>query len=166
MEGRQAERFCFLISPRFSNLFSNWSSMKSIFFENTAIIFDMRRGRPSTSPRSAFGNRLLQAREQAGLSQAQVAQKLGVLQRTVAFWERRSCTLLPEQITALSELLKVPVEQLLFDSPPKAPRGPAGRVKKVFEEVSDLPRRQQQQIADVVEALVVRHGGNGAKQHS
>jgi len=137
--------------------------MKTIFFEESAILFDMRRGRPSTSPRSAFGKRLLQAREQAGLSQAQVAQKLGVLQRTIAFWERRPCSLLPEQITTLSDILKVPVEQLLFDSPPKAARGPAGRMKKVLEEVSDLPRQQQQRIAEVVEALVDRHT-NGHKQ--
>jgi len=139
--------------------------MKTTFFESTVMILDMRRGRPSSTPRSDFGKRLLEAREQAGLSQAQVAEKLGVLQRTVAFWERRPCSLRPEQITTLAEILKVPVEHLLFDSPPeKGTRGPAGRVKKVFEEVADLPRRKQQRIVELVEDLLSVQHSNGHKQ--
>jgi transcriptional regulator with XRE-family HTH domain len=38
----------------------------------------MQIGRPSKRPRTAFGERLFAARTAAGLSQAELAQKLGI----------------------------------------------------------------------------------------
>ena len=35
--------------------------------------------------------------------------------------------------------------------------GPAGKVHKIFEEVSKLPRRQQERIVEVVSALVSQY---------
>ena len=49
----------------------------------------MKTGRPSKLERTAFGARLHAAREAAGLSQAQVADKLDITQAAYAFWERR-----------------------------------------------------------------------------
>jgi len=129
------------------------------------MILDMPRGRPSSIPRTAFGRRLVQAREQAGFTQSELAQKLGILQRTVAYWERLPYSLRPDQIARIAEVLKVPVEQLLFDSLPKPRPGPAGKVKEVFEEVARLPRPEQRKIVDVVKALVAQsNNGNGHKQ--
>jgi len=46
---------------------------------------------------------------------------------------------------------------LLEAEAPRAARGgPVGRVRRVFESVSQLPRQQQQRIIDVVEALVAQ----------
>ena len=121
------------------------------------MILDMKRGRPSEAPRCGFGERLLKAREAAGLSQAQLAEKLDVLQRTVAYWERRPSALLPEQVTTIAKILNVPVEQLLYDElPRKAARGPVGKVRSSFEEVSKLPKREQTKIVEVVDALVTK----------
>ena len=122
------------------------------------MMFDMKRGRPSKQPRCGFGERLLKAREDSGLSQAQLADKLGVLQRTIAYWERRPSTLQPDQIAKLAMVLNVPAERLLFDVPPngKAVRGPAGKVKTTFEEVTKLPQREQAKILDVVKALIAQ----------
>lgn len=36
----------------------------------------------------------------------------------------------------------------------KGSKGPSGKVRQVFEQVSKLPRRQQQKIVEVVEAFV------------
>jgi hypothetical protein len=35
--------------------------------------------------------------------------------------------------------------------------GPTGKVHKIFEEVSELPRRQQEKIVEVVSALVTQY---------
>ncbi len=37
--------------------------------------------------------------------------------------------------------------------------GPAGTLRKVFEEVSALPRRQQDKVVEFVAAFVCRHAG-------
>jgi len=121
------------------------------------MIVDMKRGRPSITPRCGFGERLLKARDAAGLSQEQLAEKLDVLQRTVAYWERRPSALRPDQLTAIGKILNVSVDQLLYDDlPRKAVRGPAGQVRTSFEEVSKLPKREQTKIVEVVNALIAQ----------
>ena len=54
-------------------------------------------GRPAKSKRTEFGERLVTARQQAGLSQAQGAEKLGITQQSYGGWERRETALKPEQ---------------------------------------------------------------------
>ena len=95
------------------------------------------------------------ARQRVGLSQAQLADKVGVDRRVVAHWERRSVTLKPEQMIALSAALGVTTDALLGLKPVKA-SGPTGRVRQVFEQVSRLPRKQQAKVVEFVEAFVER----------
>jgi transcriptional regulator with XRE-family HTH domain len=122
------------------------------------MFLDMRRGRPSTQSRCGFGERLLKAREAAGLSQTELAEILGVLQRTIAYWERRPSGLRPEQIAKLAIALNVPVEQLLYDEPPngKSVRGPIGKIRSTIEQVEKLPKREQAKILDVINALIAQ----------
>jgi transcriptional regulator with XRE-family HTH domain len=124
----------------------------------------MKTGRPSKHPRTPFGQRLLTAREAAGLSQAQVAEKLGLHQTSYADWERHPVALRPEQLKTLAELFGVTVEALL-DEQKTTPRGngPAGKLRQVFERASQLPREQQKHVLRVVEdaltAYEVRKAG-------
>ncbi len=49
------------------------------------------------------------------------------------------------------------MEELLFETPPvKAAKGPVCKVRQVFEAVNALPRRQQEKIVEVVQALVAQ----------
>jgi hypothetical protein len=53
------------------------------------------------------------------------------------------------------------VDALLGVTPPKPKRQAAkGRLQLVFETASKLPRRQQQKIVEVVEALVAQHANS------
>jgi transcriptional regulator with XRE-family HTH domain len=123
----------------------------------------MQTGRPSKRPRPAFGERLHALREQAGLTQAQVADKLGVSPRAYGFWEREPVALRPEQLTTLAQVLGVTADALLGLHPAKQRgSGPTGKTRRVFEAVSKLPRHHQQKIVDVVETFVAGHkNGNG-----
>jgi transcriptional regulator with XRE-family HTH domain len=117
----------------------------------------MQTGRPSNKKRPPFGARLHALREQAGLSQQQMADKLGLSQRAYAYWERNPVALRPEQLVKVAAILDVGVEQLLNGHSRTARRGgPAGKARRVFEEVSGMPRTQQKKILDVVEALVAQ----------
>jgi transcriptional regulator with XRE-family HTH domain len=93
-----------------------------------------------------------------GLSQSQVAALLGVTQPSYADWERSTTALRPEHLSQLATILNVSVDDLLSHSKrPQRGIGPAGKARRVFEQVSRLPRHQQQKIVEVVEALVAQH---------
>jgi transcriptional regulator with XRE-family HTH domain len=113
----------------------------------------MRTGRPTDQPRTPFGERLVQARQQAGLSQVELAERIGVDRRVIAHWERRSVTLKPEQIVSLAQILGISADELLGATKPRN-SGPTGKVRQVFENVSRLPRKQQLKVVEFVEAFV------------
>jgi len=116
---------------------------------------EMRTGRPAKQERSEFGRRLHQARTSAGLTQSQVAEKMNTTQSAYAAWERENIALKPDQIIQLCSVLKIEVEALFEDSPAKrSSGGPKGKARLLFEEVNQLPRRQQQHILGTVEMML------------
>ena len=122
----------------------------------------MQTGRPSKRPRPPFGARLHALREEAGLTQAQVAEKLGISQRAYAFWERETVALRAEQLATLAQVLGVTVDALVGRQAAKQRgAGPVGKARRVFEKVSKLPRHKQQRILGVVEDMLAANERNG-----
>lgn len=135
--------------------------MQAFISSDVTAVYDgaaMQTGRPAKRPRSPFGEKLHAAREAAGLSQAQVADKLGMAQTAYAKWERHPVALRPDQIEEVAKVLGVSVEQLFGDGSAAKRRGtgPAGKLRTVFDEASKLPRHHQNKIVDVVSALVAQ----------
>jgi transcriptional regulator with XRE-family HTH domain len=119
-------------------------------------------GRKLTKPRHRQGARLAALRTNAGLTQTELARLVGEKQQTIAYWERSSKPPRSDALPALARALGVSVEDLIGEKAlPKvraipAP-GPAGRVRKLFEEVSRLPRRQQDKVVEFVSAFIEQH---------
>ncbi len=129
----------------------------SYITENPVYVADMATtmGRPTDRKRTPFGERLVAAREAAGLSQRELADKLGITQRALCWWEREPVALKPEQLATLATALCVSTDVLLGrDGVKKHGGGPSGKARRAFEAVAKLPRHHQQKIVDVVEALV------------
>jgi transcriptional regulator with XRE-family HTH domain len=122
----------------------------------------MQTGRPTTTERTDFGARLHAIREAGGLTQQEMAAQLGIAQSSYATWERRTPALRPGQIQRLAEILGVTAADLFGNEIPVILKqgGPLGRARRVFDEVSELPRKKQKRILDVVEDLLVVHGRN------
>jgi transcriptional regulator with XRE-family HTH domain len=120
----------------------------------TACYAEDMRGRPSKIPRSTFGERLFHAREQAGLSQQQLAQKIGVSQQDIARWERETTWFNIEHLSKLAKILNSSIDELLGLPVKKVILKPTGKARQLFERVSNLPRRQQEKILEVVEGFV------------
>jgi transcriptional regulator with XRE-family HTH domain len=119
-------------------------------------------GRPTKRKRTAFGERLVAAREEAGVSQRELADKLGVTQRALSWWEREPVALRPEQIAQVATVLGVSTDYLLgMEAGKKRGGGPTGKARRAFEAVSKLPRHHQQKIVDVVETFVAGHQNGG-----
>jgi transcriptional regulator with XRE-family HTH domain len=135
---------------------------QSVFFPDCRYDSVMPAGRPAKFKRTPFGERLYAARLHAGLSQVQVADRLKIRQPSYAAWERQAISLRPEFIPQLASLLNVSVEHLLgCDSKPNRQSGPIGKARAIFEEVSKLPRHQQQHILRYVEDMLRLHRLNG-----
>ena len=116
-------------------------------------------GRPTTKPRSAFGQRLSAARERAGISQRELADKLGTDQQRVAYWERHATGFRSDSMLAqVAEILGVSADELLGRPVPRRNIAkPSGRARQIFDAVSRLPRRQQEKIFDILQPFVKEH---------
>ncbi len=113
----------------------------------------MPRRSPKTRP--AQGARLVELRKAAGLTQAELAHLVGETQQNIAFWEHSDKPPRSDVLPKLAKILGVSVEQILGVSAIAERRpGPIGKTQRLFEEVSRLPRSQQEKIFEIVEALV------------
>lgn len=98
-------------------------------------------------------SRLRQLREATGLSVRELARQIGEQHTNISFWERTGTLPRSNVLMPLAHALGVTVEELLGGTKPR--RGaPAGKVREIFERVQKLPRRQQDKILEVVEALL------------
>ena len=104
-----------------------------------------------------YGEYLRELRLDAGLTQVELATRLKVAQSNIAFWERSDRPPRSEILKPLAKALNVTVETVL-DIESFEPTRPAvkGKLAKSFEKASSLSRRQQEKIADVVDALFVQ----------
>ena len=120
----------------------------------------VKTGRPAKRECTPFGQRLHMLREQAGLSQQQLADRLGLTQRAYAHWERNPVALRPDQLLGLAEALNISVEDLVgSNGTKKRGTGPTGKMKQLFEAASQLPRSQQQKLAAIIEPFIAHHAG-------
>jgi transcriptional regulator with XRE-family HTH domain len=140
--------------------------MQAFFLPAKTMVYgsDMRTGRPPQKERTPFGQRVYAARMAIGLSQLQVGEALGIKQPAFAAWERDPIALRPEQLAQLAVVLKVSVDELVgHEAPRKAMAGPTGKARKVFDQVSRLPRAQQQKIVEMAEAFIALQTSNERK---
>lgn len=117
-------------------------------------------GRRLIKPRPKLGEHLATMRNKAGLSQEELAKKIGTPQQNIAYWEQSNKPPRSEVLMAIADALKVRVEALLVEDGEfsiKKKGGPEGRLRKIFEEASNLPRRQQEKVAEFVSVFVKQY---------
>ena len=116
-------------------------------------------GRPSKKKATESGARLAALRKQAGLSQAALAEAIGIPQRTISFYEREGGYVPSTLVPQLAKALGVSLEDLLGigDGAQRAKRGPKSQLERQLEAIATLPRNQQQKILAVVEAMIAHH---------
>lgn len=107
----------------------------------------------SKAARPPLALRIATLRKDAGLSQVELAKRIGTSASNVAFWELSGTPPRGEVLPALARELGVSVDELLGVTPQK-PAIAKGRLQEAFHAAAKLPRRQQQKIVEVVEALL------------
>lgn len=104
------------------------------------------------------GQRLRRLREAAGLSQRELAERIGLHHSNIGYWERSGNLPRSDVLAPMAKILGVGVDEILGEHV-RASRAakPSGRARMAFNAVSQLPKRQQQKIVEVVEAFVAQH---------
>ena len=109
----------------------------------------------------SLGERIATARKEKGLTQAALAERLGVPQQTYAHYEvgrvRIAASMLPE----LADVFDLSVDELLTgESLMRRPgkRGPASRLQQQIEAISQLPKARQRVVSEVLDAMLAQHG--------
>jgi len=118
-----------------------------------------KRGVATAEGLDTIAQRLVRLRKERGLTQAQMAERLGVSQPVVSDYERGGLRLHGELILKVAEILDVTADQLLgieTKAPPKK-RGPQSQLEKQMAAIAGLPRKEQQQLLAVVQAFVNQH---------
>ena len=103
--------------------------------------------------KSDIGKSIAKARKAAGFSQVELAEKLGVPQQHVSKWETISAGISTENLVKICDILSISSDELLgLKEMVAIPE--AGKVRRTFEAVAQLPKKQQDKILDVVQAFV------------
>ena len=102
-----------------------------------------------------IGQRLARARRERGMTQVELAQRLGVARPVVSDYERGELRLHCELIVKLSDILGVSSEELLGLK--KAPSNGAlknRRLMRRLQEIERLPRRDQQALLRTIDRFL------------
>jgi transcriptional regulator with XRE-family HTH domain len=123
---------------------------------------DVMAGRPATKAAPLFGQRLSALRKARGLTQRELAEALGTTREMVDYYERRAINPALEVVRGCAKALNVPVIELLGSEDNNNGRkrrgtGPTGKMRRLFEAASQLPRSQQEKLTAVLEAFVNQH---------
>lgn len=104
----------------------------------------------------ATKSNLRRLREAAGLSVRELARQIEESPTNVSYWERSGQIPRSDVVAAIASVLGVSIEAVLGEAQPRRAAAPGGKVRQAFEAVSKLPRRQQEHVLKVVNALVAQ----------
>jgi transcriptional regulator with XRE-family HTH domain len=101
-------------------------------------------------------------REAAGLSLRELARQLGEHPSNVSYWETSAQPPRADLLPRIAIILGVTIEEILGQPAPRRSAALGGKAKQAFEAVAKLPRRQQEHILKVVNALVAQAAADQA----
>lgn len=108
-----------------------------------------------------LGRRIATLRKECGLTQVQLAERLGVAQQTLAHYEAGRLRLLAGALPPLAEHLGVGVEELI-GAPATAKRnatkrGPQPKIAQQLQLIEALPKTKQRAISQVLDSVIAAH---------
>ena len=105
----------------------------------------------------AMGRRIASARKALGLTQTELAQRLGCSQQIVAHYENGARRVPASVLPKLADILSSSVEQLMGIRTTPAKRSPSSRIQRQLEQIKTLPRSKQKAIMDMIDGVLTHH---------
>jgi transcriptional regulator with XRE-family HTH domain len=116
---------------------------------------DMPGGRPTTRKAPPFGERLAAVRTAHGLSQSDLAEKLGVTREMVNYYERRAKNPTADFVQKAARVLGVSVDELLGMKPMLQRKpGPPSKLQQKIERLRQLPETKQKLVLDLLDTVL------------
>ena len=118
--------------------------------------------RPMTDDEKLFfvklGERIAKRRAQLNLTQAQVAEELGVSQQTVNSFERGRRRVPVSALPILARVLALTLEELVEGkaASQRAKRGPASKLHRQIEMIQKLPRAKQRFVVEMLDTVIAQ----------
>ena len=109
-----------------------------------------------TTEAESVGQRLCRLRKERGITQVELAQRLGLVQGLVSDYERGKLRIHADLLIRLAQVLEVSGDELLGLTPtPKSEASPqARRVKRRFDALQKLPKRDQETVLRTIDAFL------------
>ena len=102
-----------------------------------------------------FGERLAEIRQSRGLTQSELAQKVGVSQRVIAYYEHEEAQPPGALLVDLAKTLQVSADHLLGLKLPKETKNPKrARLMKRLERLEKLPPTDLRFVLKMVDGLI------------
>jgi transcriptional regulator with XRE-family HTH domain len=106
----------------------------------------------------SFGDRLARLRRDAGYSQRELGELVGLSQRMVAYYEGQTEHPPTQLLPALAEVLGVSADELLGIKLAKASAKSANqRLWRRFKQIEKLPSRERKQLLAVIDTFLDRN---------
>jgi transcriptional regulator with XRE-family HTH domain len=103
----------------------------------------------------ALGSRIAALRKEAHMTQAQLAETLGVAQPTFNAYELGQRRVPVSALPVLAKALGVDLETLLGETSKRTgKRGPAPKYQQQLERIAQLPRARQQVVMDMLDGVL------------
>jgi len=127
--------------------------------ENDLYTADAMIGRPPTKEAPQFGQRLAVLRQSKGLTQRELAERLGTTREMVDYYERRAKNPALDVVKSCAKALGVSVVELLGHEAAATLRrkpGPVSQLERRFERVKLLPRSEQDFVIKFLDTVLER----------
>lgn len=106
-----------------------------------------------------LGARIAQLRKEHNLTQVQLAEQLGISQQTLAHYEVGRLKVPASMLPTLAQIFGASVDVLLGAGNKRgAKRGPAPKLQRHLERISQLPKPKQRAVMEVLEAVLAQAG--------
>lgn len=105
-----------------------------------------------------LGQRVRDLRKEQDLTQAQLADLLGISQQLVALYERGQHRMPLDLLPEVARLLGVSVEEVLGVTPQSARRGPTPKLQQQLDRISRLPRAKQRIVMEMLDGVLSQAG--------
>lgn len=105
------------------------------------------------------GDSLAQRRKAQGLTQVELAERLGIAQQTLAHYEAGKLRVAIAMLPTLADTLGMSFEDLIGAPAARGAgkRGPAPKIQQQLEQIGQLPRAKQRLVSQFIDTVLQQH---------
>jgi len=101
-----------------------------------------------------LGQRVAERRKAQGLTQAELAETVGISQQTLAHYENGRARIQVARLPHMAEALGISVEELIGAATKPGKRGPTPKLQQQLERLSRLPRTKQRFVIEMLDTVL------------